>query len=276
MTLKHLGIIGAGNIATGLLDVLNHQLPVRLERITVLARPGRSEPARELAHIAGRATLDFIVVDDFAAFLDLRPDLVIECAGHDALRDFAEPLLQAGIETVAVSTGALADDVLRERLDHAARKGGTRLVLPAGAVGGMDILAAIRHAQIHSVTYVARKPPRAWAGTKAEKLIDLDSIAGETVFFDGPARQAALDCPRNANVAATISLAGIGFEDTQVRLIADPSVSANIHSFEVVSDAAEVTVRIKGKPSSRNSKTSLPTVYSLVREVMRRVQPIVS
>lgn len=276
MTLKHLGIIGAGSIATGLLDVLNHKLPVRLDRITLLSRPGRAEPARELAHIAGRAALDFTVVDRFDDFLSLRPDLAIECAGHEAVRDYAEPLLAAGIETVAASTGALADDVLRERLDHAARRGGTRLVLPAGAVGGMDILAAIRNGEVSSVTYVSRKPPRAWAGTRAEQLIDLDAITGETVFFDGPARQAALDYPKNANVAATIALAGVGFEDTHVKLIADPAAHANIHSFEVVSDAAEFSVRIEGKPSPRNPKTSLPTVYSLVREVMRRVQPIVS
>lgn len=293
MTLRHLGIIGAGSIATELLGVLARSLPAPLERVTVLGRSGRKATAE--AALAG--TLQSIVsanaaapgpadqstgpvarkvdlVEDFTAFLASRPDLVLECAGHEAVREHAPSLLSAGIDTVVVSTGALADAAVHAALEQAARDSGAQLTIPAGAVGGMDILGGVRHADVARVTYVSRKPPGAWKGTPAEQAVDLDALTGETAFYEGTARQAALDYPKNANVAATIALCGIGFEKTRVRLVADPAVTANVHAFEVISDAAEFTVRIEGKPSPANPKTSLPTVYSLVREVMRRVEPI--
>lgn len=273
MTLRHLGIIGAGSISSELVTVLHQTLPRPLARITVLVRPGRIGSADGMALMAAK---DFAVVDSLKDFRDAAPDLVLECAGHAAVKSYVPDLLRAGIETVVVSTGALADPDLHGALTEAASAGKTRLILPAGAVGAMDILSSISHGDVQSVTYVSRKPPRAWAGTQAEDLLDLDGLQDEAVFFEGPAREAALEYPKNANVAATIALAGVGFERTMVRMIADPAVSANIHSFEVVSQAAEMSVRIKGKPSPRNPKTSLPTVYSLVREVMRRVSPVVT
>lgn len=276
MRLRHLGIIGAGSITTELLEVLGRSLELPLERISVLVRPGKVDAALVLKKFATKATPNFVIMDNFQSFLESVPDLVIECAGHSAVHDYICALLENGIETVIASTGALSDEALYHKLKTAALEGDTRLILPAGAVGGMDILAALKNSDITSVTYTSRKPPNAWAGTKAEQTLDLKSIDQQTAFFEGSAREAATDYPKNANVAATIALAGIGFENTAVRMIADPGVQANIHVFDIVSNAAEVSVRIEGKPSPRNPKTSLPTVYSLVREVVRRVEPIIS
>lgn len=275
--LTRLAIIGAGAITGEMLAVLGRSLPEPLESLTVLARPGRGAAvAGALEGAAARVAGDFRVVECVTALIAARPDLAIEAAGHGAVADHVPGLLEAGIETVIASTGALSDPDLAARLEAAARAGGTRLELSSGAVGGMDILAALSRSDIRSVTYTSRKPPNAWKGTKAEDAIDLGGLTREAVFFEGTARQAAADYPKNANVAATIALAGAGFERTTVRMIADPAVSANVHVFDVVSDAAEVSVRIVGKPSPANPKTSLPTVYSLVRAVMNRVTPIVS
>lgn len=273
MRLTHLGIIGAGSIATELLAVLGRCLPEPLAQITILTRPGRAETAHGLG---SKAAGSVSVLDDLDAFRTARPDLVLECAGHGAVRDHVAHLLGDGIDTVAVSTGALADPDLARTMEQAARAGESQLIIPAGAVGAMDILAGLRHADVQSVTYTSRKPPGAWAGTPAEQVVDLGDLDTETTFYEGTARAAARDYPKNANVAATIALCGVGFENTRVQLVADPGVQANIHAFEVISDAAEVSVRIEGKPSPANPKTSLPTVYSLVREVMRRVEPVVT
>ena len=154
------------------------------------------------------------------------------------------------------------------------RRGGARMILPAGAVGGIDILAALRPSGIASVTYTGRKPPRAWAGTPAEGLLDLAALTDEAVFFSGTAREAALQYPKNANVAATVALAGAGLEATRVRLIADPAISANVHEIAVQAGAAEFTIRITGHPSPDNPKTSLTTVYSVAREILNRSREV--
>ena len=276
MRLCHLGIIGAGNITTELLEVLGKSLESPLKRISVLVRPSKADAALVLKNIAAKTTSNLVVTDNFQAFLDDAPDLVIECAGHSAVHEYVCGLLENGIETIIASTGALSNEALFHKLKTAALAGDTRLILPAGAVGGMDILAALRHSEVTSVTYTSRKPPNAWTGTAAEQILDLKNTNQKAVFFEGSARNAAADYPKNANVAATIALAGIGFEKTEVRMISDPDAQANIHVFDIVSNAAEVSVRIEGKPSSKNPKTSLPTVYSLVREVIRRVEPVVS
>ena len=276
MRLHHLGIIGAGSITTEFLEVLGKSLESPLKRISVLVRMGKADAAQVLKTVAAQTTFNLVVRDNFQVFLDGAPDLVIECAGHSAVHEYVCGLLENGIETIIASTGALSNEALFHKLKIAALAGDTRLILPAGAVGGMDILAALRNSDVTSVNYTSRKPPSAWAGTKVEQSHDLKNIDRQTVFFEGSARDAATDYPKNANVAATIALAGIGFEETKVRMIVDPFAQANIHEFDIVSNAAEVSVRIEGKPSPENPKTSLPTVYSLVREVVRRIEPIVS
>ncbi|MBI6628966.1 aspartate dehydrogenase [Pontibaca salina] len=276
MTLNHLCIIGAGSIAAELLDTLAHVLEAPLERLIVLQRAGKTTLPEDMAQAASRCAITVQASDNLADVIAARPDLAIECAGHGAVHAYGEQLLENGIETVIASTGVLADDAWHDRLRRAAQAGQTRLVLPAGAVGGMDILAALQNGTLDTVAYTSRKPPHAWRGSPAEAAVDLDSLTGETVFFEGSARRAAVDYPQNANVAATIALAGAGLDATTVRMIADPDVQANIHQIEIASDGAEVQVRIVGKPTARNPKTSLPTVYSLVREVMRRRGPIVS
>lgn len=267
----HLGIIGYGNIGRSLMRILMQE-KAAITRVTVLSLP-------EFADAADTAlTQDFpgpaAVVCDAQAMIDVGPALVVECAGHAAVQDNATAVLRAGIETVIVSIGALADDALYAQVTAAARDGGTRVVLPAGAIGGVDILSALRSSGVTSVSYTGRKPPLAWQGTPAEKLVDLASLTSEHVFFQGTARDAALQYPKNANVAATLALAGLGWDATQVRLVADPGVTRNIHEFSVTSTAADYTIRIEGHPSPDNPKTSVTTVHAVAREVLNRLREV--
>jgi aspartate dehydrogenase len=274
-SLKRLGIIGYGTIARTLVTTLADAGMTGLDAISVLCLPERTEAVRaDLLRDAAPIARAANAFSDIQAFLDDAPDLVIECAGHDAVARHATATLAQGIETVVVSVGALADAALYDALVQAARLGGTRLIVPAGAVGGIDILAALKCARIARVAYTSRKPPAAWRGTAADGIVDLARLTEPAVFFDGTAREAARLYPKNANVAATIALAGIGFEKTAVRMIADPGIEENIHEYEVVSDASRYTMRIEGTPSPGNAKTSLTTALSLAREVTNRLAPV--
>lgn len=275
MMLKRLGIIGFGSIAQELLGVLAKSLEQPLDGIVLLVRPGTETNGLDLLEsMAKGAARDFACVGTIDDLVSAEPELVIECAGHQAVIDNAQTILSHGIDLVIASTGAMSDPSLCQRLQDAARKGGCQLTIPAGAVGGIDILAGMRHADISQVTYTSRKPPASWTGTPAENTVDLAALKEAVVFYEGSARQASADYPKNANTAATIALAGAGFDDTRVLLIADPDVTANVHQIEVASSVATVSIRVEGKPSRANPKTSLPTVYSLVREVIRRTAPV--
>ena len=204
--MRHLGLIGAGGMAETLLDALAQSLPAPLEQLSLLST-GSPRAAELVARFGKGIAHRTAVHQSLEAMLADGAEVVAECAGHGAVRQHGAAVLAAGRELVVISSGALADDALRASLEDAMRRGGGRLSLPAGAVGGIDVLAAARLSGLESVTYTGRKPPRAWKGTQAERAIDLESLSEPSVFFEGSAREAATLYPQNANVAATIAMA---------------------------------------------------------------------
>lgn len=269
-----LGLIGFGNIATTLLGLMR-QTGLSVEDLTVLTLPEFADETRtrlgaEFVDVAK----DCGVVAGAEGLLSAQPDLVIECAGHAAVTAHVPPVLRAGTDVVIVSIGALADAALEASVRTAAAEGGARLILPAGAVGGIDLLSALGAAGGLRVRYRGTKPPKAWAGTPAEGLLDLPGLDERSVFFTGNARQAATDYPKNANVAATLALAGAGFEETQVELVADPEATGNSHEYSVESPLARYSIRIENQASAGNAKTSVTTVWSVLREIRNRIGPV--
>lgn len=232
----------------------------------VLVRPGRAGTVAE----AGLTPVT--AVDDLLA---ARPGVVAECAGQAAVAEVGPAVLEAGIDLAVISIGALADPRLADRLTGAAAAGGARVILPAGAIGAVDALAAMRLAGLARVTYRARKPPAAWKGSPAEDLADLDALAEATVLYRGTAREAATRFPKNANVAATVALAGTGLDATAVELVADPAAGGNTHEIEAEGAAGRFRIEIEGRPSPTNPATSALTGWSLARALLNRSARIV-
>ena len=268
--MMHFGVIGHGVIAETLLSGIVGDGSASIGRIVCLARPGSEDRAAALLD-AYRSVPERQIVTSIDAFVTSGISLAAECAGQQALCEFGERVLAAGIDLVPASVGALADDELHTRLMSVAKASGAIIFLPAGAVGGLDIVGAAKLSGIETVLYTSRKPPLAWQGTPAEQLIDLSKLTRPTTFYDGTARAAARDYPKNANVAAAVALAGIGFDRTKVQLVADPSVERNVHEIVLRSSCADVTMRIEGRPSPKNPQTSLTAGFSIARLVLSQM-----
>jgi aspartate dehydrogenase len=251
---RRIGLLGYGAIAKSLLQGAT----AGQARWSVIGIVRKNAVAASAGAIPVCRSLDEL--------LALKPELILECAGHEALRTLGPRVLAAGIDLLVASTGALADEATEQSLRRAASQGGSRAMLVAGAVGGLDALGAARQAGLAQVRYIGRKPPAAWRGTAAEQSVDLNRIGGGAEkIFDGTARQAALRFPQNANVAAAIALAGLGFDRTEVQLFADPSISANLHRIEAQGAFGEFHIELSGIALPDNPKTSRLTVGSLAR-----------
>lgn len=213
-------------------------------------------------HDAARALLpDHVVVTEIGALADLA-DIVIECAPAAMLGAIAEPALRAGRSVVVLSCGALLE---RTELIDLAQAHGGRILVPSGALLGLDAVIAAAEGTIGSVRMTTRKPPGGLAGAPhlLRHGISVDGLTEAKLVFEGTAREAALGFPANVNVAAALSLAGIGADRTQIAIWADPAVTRNVHRIEVDADSARFTVQIENVPSD-NPRTGRITALSVV------------
>jgi aspartate dehydrogenase len=189
-------------------------------------------------------------------------DMVIECAPGRLLRSIVAPFVAKGKTAVVLSAGALLDN---EDLIELARQNGGQIVVPTGALIGLDAVTAAAVGNIHSVKMVTRKPVQGLAGAPyiVENNIDIERITEPLRIFEGTAREAAKGFPANLNVAVALSLAGIGPDRTRLEIWADPTVTRNIHRVEVESDSARFSMSIENIPSE-NPKTGRITALSVI------------
>jgi aspartate dehydrogenase len=189
-------------------------------------------------------------------------DIIVECAPSRHLRAIVEPAVRRGRAAVVVSAGALLDNV---DLIDLARAGGGRILVPTGALIGIDAVNAASLGTIHSVKMVTRKPIDGLKGAPfiVENNIDIDHLREPLKLFEGSAREAAKGFPANVNVAVALSLAGIGPDRTEVQVWADPTVTRNVHRIEVEADSARFSMAIENIPSE-NPRTGRITALSVI------------
>jgi aspartate dehydrogenase len=260
------GLIGHGAIARHVLKSIKPDEDIEIGAIVM-----RAARVNEVQRAVGNAIR---VVGSVAELGFSLPPVVVELAGHGGLVEHGAAVLEQGSDLLVVSVGALADRKLHEKLATAAERGKSKMFIIAGAVGGIDALAAARQGGLTAVQYRSFKPPKAWKGTAAEKAADLDRVASPTILFSGDAAAAARLYPQNANVAATIALAGAGWEATKVELSADPAVDGNVHVIEAEGTFGRMRIEMHGRPLPENPKTSSLTAFSVLRALRNRAAAV--
>lgn len=235
-----------------------------------LAAVSARDPARATAAMAGFARK--VPVVPLARLWEVA-DIVVECAPAALLREIAEPALEQGRRVMVLSCGALLDNF---DLVELARRHGGRLLVPSGALLGLDAVIAAAEGEISKVHMVTRKPPGGLAGAPYldRHGISLVGLAAPKRVFCGNARDAARGFPANVNVAAALALAGIGPERTTIEIWADPGVDRNIHRIEVEGDAARLSMQIENVPSAENPKTGRLTPLSVIAALRKLASPL--
>lgn len=243
-----IGLIGAGAIAHFLLEEINEKRQENLRITSVFVRD------RGKHHLL-ESNYGVKLYTEIDAFLDSEIDIVVEAANIEAVHS----LLPAAIrrkDVVLISIGALVDEELLAELNTLANEFKRRLYLPSGAIGGLDLLQnAHVLGTVTSVALTTRKP--------ASSLIE-ETIEIEKVIFKGSATEAIRRYPKNMNVSIVLALAGIGFDETSVTLVADPKIDKNIHQVEMTGDFGEATFTIKNNPLPANPKTSYLAAMSIL------------
>jgi len=210
------------------------------------------------------APKDILVTADPERFLSQPLDVVIEAAGQESIHQHGEAVLRSGMDFLVLSVGALADDDLFGRLQRAAEDSNAHLLLPSGAIGGLDALSSAAMGDIEEVTLTTRKPPDALqTGTDRDAAL-AGARVERVLLYEGSAREAVRLFPANVNVAAALSLAGVGFDRTQVRVYADPSVTRNTHEVHARGWFGELSFTIQNVPTE-NPKTGRITALSVLK-----------
>ncbi len=257
-----IGLIGCGAIGRTIAIAMD-----RTEAIGAIFLFDRSEErARSLS-----SRLEKAVHVSSIEVLIAKSELVVEAASQEALVEFAPKVLWAGRDIMLMSVGALADNKLNDHLRRIAREKKCRIYIPTGAIAGVDGVRCAAEGRIDEVTLETRKPPQALRGNEVVEAmgIDLENLEEEVVLFEGSARRATTDFPQNINVAAALSLAGPGFDETKIRIIADPKVSTNQHTIYLKGSFGEMRSWVSNYPCPDNAKTSYLAALAAISMVRK-------
>lgn len=263
-----IGLIGFGTIGRAVARALVESRAGNARLAAVLVREVTESRLTEVSKVGA------IITADPDEFFDVRMDVIVEAAGHVGLKSHAERALRNGHDVLAVSVGALADDHFLSAVGRAAGESGRRLLVPSGALGGLDAVSAAAVGELDRVVLVARKPPAAWEGTAAEDVASR-AIGEPICFYEGGARDAARLFPKNVNVVAALSLAGVGFDRTVIRMYADPSLQHNTFELHVSGEFGELRLELKNKPYFENPKTGRLVVMSVIRAIRRLQENVI-
>lgn len=251
-----IGLIGGGNIGKFLLQSIN--IEGLLPNSKIVGLYTRNEIyAKQLAEQYSTerfSTMQLLIQSNV--------DVIIEAATVQVARDIALPTLESGKDLVLSSVGALADVDFYQSLEKICHEKGTKIYLPSGAIGGLDVLKAAKSiGELESVSIITRKPPRALPGAPTDR---------EHVMFEGSAADAIELFPKNINVSIILSLAGLGPKQTSVKIISDPGVEKNNHIIEATGSFGKLSLQVENNPMPNNPKTSYLAALSVLSSLKNK------
>jgi aspartate dehydrogenase len=259
------GVVGLGTVGRALCQAIDRG-KVQVQLVAVTTR--HEQPARPflqaLCHQPPLLSLDELVA---------RSDLVIEAATQQALDIIAPCTLRQGKDLLVLSVGGLLD---HQDWVELARQTGSRIYVPSGAIVGLDGLKGAAIGHISAVTMTTHKPPKALAGAPfvVEHQIDLNHFTEATQIFEGSAREACRGFPANVNIAAALSLAGIGPDRTRLRILVDPQGTRNVHDIEVTGEFGRFSIHLENEPSETNPRTGKLTYLSTLAMLNMLANPL--
>lgn len=255
-------VIGCGAIGTTIARAVESMQEIQ----TVYLTDRSKECATRLQE---KMTKVRYVPDIVPVLTDIR--LVVEAASQEAARYYAPLALSAGVDVLIMSVGVFQDEEFQTDAFRLSKRKGGKIYLPSGAIGGIDALCAANLEQLDEVTLTTTKPPSAFMKNAyiESKGIIASELRERTELFSGSAREAVKHFPQNINVAATISLAGIGFEKTRIRIVCDPQVQTNEHHLKAKGTFGELDVVTRNLPSPRNPKTSYLAALSAISAIRK-------
>jgi aspartate dehydrogenase len=251
------GLIGLGGIAEALIGLVEERASERMEVVGAIVRdPTRSD--RPLPTFASAEEL-----------LQLDVDVVAELAGHEGLRDHGPAVLEAGKDLVFVAVGILADPDFERRFRAAAESSTGHARVATGVVGALDALGAAAVGNVDYVRHTIR-----WSRSSEFSAQDVAGLQESKEVFHGTAREAALAHPRRVNVTAAVSLAGIGFDRTEVRILLDPLVGRNVHLIEAEGDFGSLRFEMQPLPRSESPRGGKLVAMSVLHELIKQGSPV--
>jgi aspartate dehydrogenase len=268
MPKKTIGLMGCGTIGTPL------AMAIDSGRVANASLSGLFDIVDENARdLKTKLKSTPQVYHNFDRFVDSTADIIIEAASQQAVKNFAKSIIESGKDLMVMSVGALADTLfLAELLELTPiRKGHSKIYVPSGAIAGIDAIRSVRHIA-DSISLTTKKSPKALAGAPffTARNVSLDNITKVTEIYEGPAVEAVKLFPANVNVAAVLSLAGIGVEKTMVRILADPEATTNQHEIVATGSFGEIKISVNNVTAPGNPKTSFLAVLSAI-ECLRSI-----
>jgi len=262
--LKKIGLLGCGAIGTQIaLAIDSGKIPAILTHVYDDSKDASSQLVQKLKNKPE-------IVSNSHLLSSHPVDIVVEAASQNAVRDAALSILQNKRDLMIMSVGALLDESIYEILSDACKDFKKTIYLPSGAIAGLDAIKSVKD-ELESISITTTKHPRSLKGAKFFETsdIDLDSINKKTIIFQGTAKQAVFLFPANINVAALLSLTGIGSEKTKVTIVADPNTDKNTHHIEASGKFGKMTFIIENFPDPTNPKTSRLATLSAI-ETLRK------
>jgi len=256
---KRVAIIGCGAIGSTLAKAIDDGI-VKAKLVGIFDIV--EEKARKLCEVL--KSNKPLIARNLDELLKLKPDIIVEAASQQAVKDYAVKILRNGINLMIMSVGALLDKSLFEEIIGVLSEGDVKIYIPSGAIAGLDAIRTLRIVGIERVVLRSRKPPRAIKNAPYlhEKNINIENVKEPTLIFKGKAREAVKAFPANVNVAATLALASN--VEVDVEILADPTVDRNVHEIEVYSKASKLTVKVENVPTPGNPRTSYLATLSAI------------